>query len=238
MSTPQTTKTYLRPNQIREMESEKATLLKQLESPYIENKGQVRKQLGMLTHNLESQTPPDLDGEKRDKIAKEAAQLKEEILQGMPSAEEMRKNPPGAVGKHMAWEKRNKTKILRWKNCQLMLEKGSDDPDIANFERFRPTVSTLPMAGAQIPGKFHSIPSEEFKENYDRVFRQEKEIENLKEELELLRTAVAAQEQAKQKKSGGEWTPERRERMRNMMKKRHAEKMAAERASESPGGMT
>jgi hypothetical protein len=37
----------------------------------------------------------------------------------MPSQEEMRKAPPGAVDKHMGWEKRNKPKIAEWKNLRF-----------------------------------------------------------------------------------------------------------------------
>ena len=81
-----------------------------------------------------------------------------DILQGMPSQEEMRKSPPGAVDKHRQWERRNKTKILEWKNLQLRLNAGSGDRDVANLERHRPTASSLNMDSAFIPGKQFYMP--------------------------------------------------------------------------------
>ena len=84
--------------------------------------------------------------------------LLNEILAGMPSQEEMRKAPPGAVDKHMAWERRNKAKILEWKNLRLRL--NPSEREAANLERFRPRDSTLSMDHAVIPGKQIYIPDE------------------------------------------------------------------------------
>jgi hypothetical protein len=75
----------------------------------------------------------------------------------MPSQEEMRKAPPGAVDKHMSWEKRNKLKILEWKNLRLRLTHGTE-AEAANLERHRPTGSTLNMDNAHIVGKQFFMP--------------------------------------------------------------------------------
>ena len=62
-------------------------------------------------------------------------QLTKEIQVGMPTAESMRKAPPGAVKDHLAWERTNKARIAEWKNLQLRLRKG---PEVASLERIRP----------------------------------------------------------------------------------------------------
>lgn len=95
-------------------------------------------------------------------MVKRSKELLDDILCGMCSQEEMRFNPNtgglgvGAVGKHMKWERRNKQKILEWKNLQLRLHPG--EQDAANLERHRPTRSTLNMDTTQIPRKQFFMP--------------------------------------------------------------------------------
>ena len=69
----------------------------------------------------------------------------------------MRKAPPGAVDKHMKWERRNKLKILEWKNLQLRLTHG-EESEAAVLERHRPVGSSLSMDNAFIPGKMFFMP--------------------------------------------------------------------------------
>ena len=166
----------LRPHQVNEMISDKENLQRQLNNPHIQDKGLVTSQLRKLNHQLETQTPKHFVGKDLDTAVQRSDKLKEEILQGMPSQEEMRKSPPGAVDKHRTWEKRNKAKLLEWKEIQLRLNAGSDENDVANFERFRPTGSSLNMQNAQIPGKQYFMPSTspEYKENHDRIFAKDK----------------------------------------------------------------
>jgi hypothetical protein len=68
---------------------------------------------------------------------------------------------------------------LKWKNVRLTLNVGTDDPDIANLELYRPKSSTLNMGGAQIPGKYYFMPSDNpnYSENYDNIFGQEPKVE-------------------------------------------------------------
>lgn len=151
---------YLRPQQERELEHNVAQLEKSIADPQVAkasgvDMGALQQQLRNEKHMLESQRAPTVSGEDLDNLVKTEVRLREELLVGMPSQEEMRRNPPGAVGKHMGWEKRNKLKLIAWKNAQLILNKGTDDPDVANFERFRPTVSTLNIDNAAIPKTTH-----------------------------------------------------------------------------------
>jgi hypothetical protein len=71
----------------------------------------------------------------------------------MLSHEEMRKCPPGAVDRHRRWEKKNKKRILEWQNIQRRLNAQNEDRESASIENFRPTVSTMNLDNALIPGK-------------------------------------------------------------------------------------
>lgn len=124
-----------------------------------------------LQKSLDTYSPPEkLDGRVKDKLAERAKKLEEQILPGMPTQEEMRKNPAGMVGRHMRWEKGNKKKILEWKNIQQMLEPDSNDPDLSNFERLRPSGELdVFRSNAQISGhmSYGNIP--QFM--WDQVFK-------------------------------------------------------------------
>jgi len=87
----------------------------------------VMKQIRRLDTSLNAQTPKAFVGAEVDAAVQMERELRERILQGMPSQEEMRKSPPGAVDKHIEWEKRNKTDLLKWKNLKLRLNAGNPD---------------------------------------------------------------------------------------------------------------
>lgn len=151
-------KPLLRPSQVEDAKSEIKAAEAKLQSPHIEDKGEVLKQLRRLKHSFETQVPrPPVDGEEEGRMVERSKHLLAEILVGMPSQEEMRKSPPGAVDKHMAWEKRNKLKILEWKNLQIRLSHG-EEKEAANLERHRPIGSSLNMDNAYIPGKMFFMP--------------------------------------------------------------------------------
>jgi hypothetical protein len=153
------TKPLLRPDQLSTAKDEIKSLEGKLENPLILDKGQVRKQLQQARVLTAQQTPQaPVSGEEEGKMVARSRELLSKIVQGMPSQEEMRKAPPGAVQKHRAWEKRNKAYILEWKNIQLRLTAGSDDREAANLEKHRPTASTLNMDNAFIPGKQIHMP--------------------------------------------------------------------------------
>jgi hypothetical protein len=152
------TKPLLRPNQLAEMRDEVKSAEAKLSNPAIQDKGEARKQLIRTRATLESQTPrAPVDAAEEGRMVAREKQLRDEILaDGIPSQEEMRKAPPGAVDKHMGFEKRNKLKILEWKNLRLRLMPG--EQEAANLERYRPTTSSLSMDNAVIAGKNIYIP--------------------------------------------------------------------------------
>lgn len=151
------TKPLLRPAAVEEAKSEIKVLESQLQSPHIEDKGEVYRKLSRIKKNFDDQAPraPESSDEE-GRMASREKLLLSKILRGMPSQEEMRKAPPGAVDKHMAWERRNKLAILEWKNLRLRLMPG--EREAPNLERYRPTSSSLSMDNAYIPGKQFYMP--------------------------------------------------------------------------------
>lgn len=134
-----------------------------------QDRGQVTQRIKRLKTSLETQSPQALSGAVKDKLAKRAKDIEDRILPGMPSKEEMRKNPAGMVGQHMRWEKGNKPDIMELKNIYQMLEPDSDDPDLSNIERLRPEgAQDRVRLDAQIPGKmnYRTVPQE----NWDTAF--------------------------------------------------------------------
>lgn len=148
----------LRTDQIEEMEGEREALQRKLNNPRIEDKGAVAEQLRRVDRQLESQRPTPYPTTEIDRAVREEAELRAEWTDGMLSAEEMRKCPPGAVDRHLAWERKNIKKIERWQNIMRRLNAGSDAREVASIERFRPQVSNLSMNGALIPGKNYFLP--------------------------------------------------------------------------------
>jgi hypothetical protein len=168
---PKPVESYLRPHQIDELKADINGMEAMLANPNakLEDKAATSRSLSRMKQGLEKQSPPDLNGEQRDKISKRELELREQIKEGMPSKREMRQSPSGAIDKHQRWEKRNKRKMQVWKNLRLALNKGDDSTDIANFERFRPTKSTLNLDDGIVNVTDYDIPSEQFKENYDDI---------------------------------------------------------------------
>jgi hypothetical protein len=133
-----------------------------------EARGRVRR----LKGQLKDYSPPEVTGGQRDKLVKRIKELEDQILPGMPTHEEMRKNPAGMVGRHMRFEKANKKAILEWKNAQIMLDPTSNDPDLANFERLRPSGEVDRFRGdAQINGhmSYGNIPEWVWEKIFDKV---------------------------------------------------------------------
>lgn len=166
----ETTKPLLRPAQAQEWREQAKSLREMLSAPphianRIEDRGQLTKNLRALERDLQNQEPRPYAPEELDAAVNRSDQLKAEILQGMPTQEEMRRNPAGAVDKHRRWEKRNKPKISEWKNIQLRRHQTGDvdlpdATDVANFEQFRPSGGSqqLNMHSEQIPGKVQFGP--------------------------------------------------------------------------------
>lgn len=166
----ETTKPLLRPAQAQEWREQATTLREMLSAPphianRIEDRGQLTKNLRALERDLQAQEPRPYGSEELDAAVQRSDQLKEEILQGMPTQEEMRRNPAGAVDKHRRWEHRNKKKLNEWKNIQLRRHQTGDvdlpdATDVANFEQFRPSGGSqqLNMHNEQIAGRVQLGP--------------------------------------------------------------------------------
>lgn len=165
------TTNLLRPNQISDAQEELARLDAMVNAPphlksRISDPQELRKRQRNLKSELEKYTPRAYAPNERDAAVREFEALEDTIREGMPSSEEMRRNPPGAVGKNISWQKRSGKAVQRYKHIALRLLAGGDVPenlrhagDIANIERLRPltTSNQLVMDGAQIPKRtdFH-----------------------------------------------------------------------------------
>ena len=150
----------LRPAQVAENTAEISRLEETIRQPHIQDRPTAMRQLRALQRTMTEFTPKPFAGVEKDAAAKQERELREAMLPGMPTKAEMRLNPPGAVGKLQRWEKENAERIQAWKYLQLRLNAGTDDPDVANFERFRPEggAQELSLNGAQIERKaFHNL---------------------------------------------------------------------------------
>lgn len=199
----------LRPDQMTEYTQDIESTKRQLENPNVQDKGAARKRLHSLTQQMQAQAPVAItDGRLKDKLAEEGKQLLSEITVGMLSQEEMRKNPPGSVDKHLKWERINKAKIKRWKKIQLLL--GADqsrphtwDRDAANLEAYRPQGASDRMRlDAQIGGvmSYGNIPAENWQQTFGSVNPQNSALNQAKrvsEEQETNTEAVGTQKKGK-----------------------------------------
>ena len=185
---------YLRPHAEREIEEEIRVCDAQLgtrdQLEQVVDRRKVMQRKRHLERDLETQKPPDLSGVELDVLNKEQKNLAESISSEMPTRDMMMRNPSGAVGYNIGFEKKHKKDILLWKRNQVLLNRGSEDPDIANAERLRPDAdSLLSFAGAQIPRKAeYSMPSPQFSAKYDEINWQEKvgELESRISSVEAL----------------------------------------------------
>ena len=128
----------LRPEQVKAQEMKAQRMEGMLSQPHVQDRGEIHRQLRGIKKNLEVGAPKEFKANEIDNAVNLSKALKEQILIGMPTQEEMRRAPPGAVSKHRAWEKRNKEAMLEWKYLQLRINAGTDDYDVANFEKYRP----------------------------------------------------------------------------------------------------
>ena len=167
-------RSLLKHHQIQDLEEEKQQLTAALSSsnPFrskISKPQLMYSRLKAIDKSIETYAPTKLPGDEQDKLAKLEVELREAWTQGMPTEEEMRKNPAGMVARHQKWEKANKAIILKWKNVKRQLEPDSEDPDLANIETHRPAgVMDRLVANAQISGamNYRNIPQE----NWDTAF--------------------------------------------------------------------
>jgi hypothetical protein len=156
-------KNLLRPRQVQESREELSRIEGMLNAPsHVRSKISDPRAMAARAHRLKDEldkfTPKAFSPTEKDVAVRAFNRLRDEIAVGMPSSEEMRRNPPGAVQKHQSWERRNKTKVLEWKNIGLRLQASGDLDDALgdaaiNVELLRnhSTNRDLSMDGAQIP---------------------------------------------------------------------------------------
>ena len=168
------TRTYLRHAERTSEGAEVASVERKLTDPverrFLQNPGKLAQQNERRKKNLLAQSPPsDLRASQRDKLAKLETVTREFVRENMPTAEQMRHNPPGTVDHALAWDRAKKAALLCWKNVRILLNPDSDAVDLANFERYRPTNAATRelFTGAQIPGQFALSP--QAKANYDTI---------------------------------------------------------------------
>ena len=158
-------KNLLRPNQVEETKRELSQLDGMLNSApherrHITDIGGMKRRRDRIADQLEAETPRPYAPNERDQAVTRFKKLAENIKEGMPSSEVMRRNPPGAVQRNLWWHKKNKETIPEYKNMALRLLAGGDevlDPSVGdaavNIEMLRPHTTSHDMAmdGAQIP---------------------------------------------------------------------------------------
>ena len=210
-------KPLLRHDQITELKGEKERLEGMLADPFTRSKikaGEARRTLAGINKSLTEQCSEPLTGPEKDKLAGMEKDLRSTITENMPTQEEMRKNPPGAVDHHRKWEAANKRLIMRWKNVRRQLNHGSDETDVANLERYRPAGAANRLrTDAQIQGhmSYGNVPER----NWEMAFGS----------TEQATAPIVAKEPRKRG-----WTPGQKEAARERLAKARAikaEKLAA-----------
>jgi len=145
-------------------------LERMLENPVTKpkNPGQYLQRIKAQKHDLESQTPPPLTAGQRDKIQKLVELCKASFQEGMLTQEEYRRNPPGAVDAHTAWDRAKKPHVLLYKRGMQLLHPHSEAMDLTNIEKFRPATPTRNLhLDGQVPGVF--ALSAQAKAHYDEI---------------------------------------------------------------------
>lgn len=166
-------KRFASPFELQQLQRDQDHLLKALQSKEIQNKEDVGSAMRRQTRVREKVEPPDLTPAQRDRAKKTIDRLEAEISEGMLSSQEMRRAPPEARDINLAWHRRNRHKVTRWRNMIRALHKGEDRTHVeylTNIERLRPRQSHLGMHAARVGGNtLFSEPSELFKANYDDI---------------------------------------------------------------------
>jgi len=154
----------MKPAQVQEAKEELAHIDATLNAPphirsRISDPRGMQKRRQALKAQLERHAPRPYRQDELDAAIKEYNALADFIAKDMPSSAVMRRNPAGAVGQHLSWEKRTETAVQRWKYIGLRLLATGAVPDhlkhstdVSNVERLRQLDGpTDEMDGAQIP---------------------------------------------------------------------------------------
>jgi hypothetical protein len=154
----------MRPSQVAEAKEELAQIEATLNAPphirgRISDPRMMQKRRQSLRNELDKNAPRAYAKSELDAAIKEYNSLSDFIAEGMPSNATMRRNPAGAVGQHISWEKRTEKAVLRYKHIGLRLLATGAVPDnmkhgtdISSVERLRKLDGDNDsMEGAQIP---------------------------------------------------------------------------------------
>lgn len=154
----------LKQSQIEDLQSERDRLSSQLNAPphlrrAIQDPALMMKTLKGIERSLNEDAPVAYQGPELDKALKRAKELRDLIQADMCTQAEMRRNPPGALDKHIAFESKHEGNILEYKNIQKRLlaagalPSGMSERSAANIEMFRPAggPGEMNMDNAQIP---------------------------------------------------------------------------------------
>jgi hypothetical protein len=128
---------------IRGMKQEAEATLKHVETHNVSgagemvDKGKLKAEIAKYDAIIHEGSPKQVRGMSKDRMIAEAKQLEESMQKNMPSRFEMDhpERNPGAVQKHLKWEKRNAVNIPRYKEIMRTLE--PDDPTATNIDRLR-----------------------------------------------------------------------------------------------------
>lgn len=155
---------YLKLSQIEDMKAEGNRLKSMLEAPrhisaQIQDRSQVYNTLKRIETSLARDTAQPYVGADLDKAVKREKEIRDAFVADMCTQAEMRRNPPGALDKHLAFEEKHGRNIGEWKNIRRRLHVSGALPShvsersLSNIEMFRPAggAGEMSMDGAQIP---------------------------------------------------------------------------------------
>ena len=199
----------LRPHQVMELTEEANRIDKMLVGEHrgaVQDANALRKASRRIRKAVDVSAPQPYEGAEKDKAARRADILRDKIKEGMLSRVEMRRNPVGAVDRHLAWESENKGRILEYKHIMLRLNVGTSERNVANIEKFRPEGHMAYTDEAQISG--HLAMSAKAKDNWplgepkvDTAANQAERVENEEKKKALVdRLAKARAAKAEKKK--------------------------------------
>ena len=89
----------------------------------------ISQQIKRIDNVIENRSAPKVSGSRKDELYKECLQIREVLVQGMPTKYEM-DHPakcPGAVRKHLNWLRKNSVLIERHRTIQRLI--NPDEPE-------------------------------------------------------------------------------------------------------------
>jgi len=130
-------------NDIKQQKLEAEGILKHVSEHQVSGAGEaidknrLKAQIDRYDAILHEGAPQKVRGLNKDRLAREAQDLREKMQRNMPTMDEMMhpSRNPGAVQKHMKWEARNLENIKRYKEVMRTIE--PDDPTNTSIDRLR-----------------------------------------------------------------------------------------------------